>query len=223
MSTITAWARPPRGCAFSTGSIAENGSSKGRFMNTWPSTCATSTLRPPGAVNSRCPRPGARLGEVERAQDARLGLDELQHVLLVEGVIAQRHAIGPGGQQRLGMLAAQPRAAGGVLAVDHDEIQPPVGAQARQVLGHRRAPGAAHHIAQKQQSHGPVLGAATGKGKRPVAGPRGSALRDAAALHHVGADLVEGAPPGLLHLEGELRPHRRAQRVEQRLAHRLEM
>ena len=60
-STITALARPPSGAAFSAASSAENGSSNGRFMNTWPSACATKTLRPPGASKSRAPWPGAAL------------------------------------------------------------------------------------------------------------------------------------------------------------------
>ncbi len=43
--------------------------------------------------------------------------------------------------------------AGGVLAVDDDEIQPEVGNQPRQLLLHRRAPGLAHHIAEEEKSH----------------------------------------------------------------------
>jgi hypothetical protein len=97
-STNAACTCPPRGWARSTASMAENGSSKGWRMNTRPSTCATRMRRPPGASNTRAPRP-APLGDVERAQDARLGLDEGQHVLLVEGMIAQRHAIRAGRQQ----------------------------------------------------------------------------------------------------------------------------
>jgi hypothetical protein len=69
--------------------MAENGSSKGRFMKTWPRTCATSTLRPPVAVKTRAPGPGAAFREVQRTQHARLLVDELEHVALVEGVIAQ--------------------------------------------------------------------------------------------------------------------------------------
>ena len=48
------------------------------------------------------PRALARrgLGVVQRPDDARLGLDEGQHVALVEGVVAQRQAVGAGGEQR---------------------------------------------------------------------------------------------------------------------------
>jgi hypothetical protein len=52
---------PAQRMRFSTVSSAENGSSKGRFMNTWPSACVTSTLRPCVASNTRKPRPGATL------------------------------------------------------------------------------------------------------------------------------------------------------------------
>jgi hypothetical protein len=58
-----ACASPPSGCAFSAASTAENGSSKGRFMKTWPSACTTSTWRPPVAGYSRAPRPGAALAK----------------------------------------------------------------------------------------------------------------------------------------------------------------
>ena len=58
-STITACAVPPSVAGFSAASIAEKGSSNGRFMNACPSTCATKTRRPPGASKKRAPRPGA--------------------------------------------------------------------------------------------------------------------------------------------------------------------
>ena len=98
ISTMTALAAPPRGAVFRAASSAENGSSKGRFMNTRPSAVATKTLRPRVASNSPEPRPGAPLGVVQRAQDAGLALDMGQHLLLVEGVVAERDAVGPGGK-----------------------------------------------------------------------------------------------------------------------------
>jgi hypothetical protein len=82
-------------------------------------------LAPAPILEEARPLPRRVLGEVERAQDARLGPDELQHVALVEGMIAQRDHIGPGLQHRLGMRARQPRAGGRVLAVDHNEIEAP--------------------------------------------------------------------------------------------------
>ena len=113
------------------------------------------------------PRALARghLGIVQRAQDARLLVDETQHVFLVKGMVAQRDAIGPGGQQQLGMVRRQPRPRAGVFAIDHHEIKAPVGAQLGQPLCHRSAPGPPHHIAKEQNFHGLVLGGRWRKGK----------------------------------------------------------
>ena len=102
------------------------------------------------------PRALARraLGEVQRPDDPRLLLAEAQHVLLVEGVVAQRDDIGAGLEKVLGMGGGQPHAAGGVLAVDHDEIEP---SRLRASAGRRsviaRAAGAADHISKKQDLH----------------------------------------------------------------------
>ena len=106
------------------------------------------------------------LGEIERAQDARLLRDELQHVALVEGVIAQGQAIGTGIEQFLGMASRQARASGRILAVDHDEIEAPVGAECGQMLGDRGAPCPPHHVAKKKDTHGLGLGAGARRGKR---------------------------------------------------------
>ena len=138
-STITAAAVPPRVAGRSAASIAEKGSSKGRFMNTCPSTWATKTRRPPGASKKRAPCPGAAAGVVERPQDARLLLDEGEHVALVEGMVAEGQAVGAGVEQELRVRGAQAHAAGGVLAVDHHEVEPPVAAQARQLARDRGA------------------------------------------------------------------------------------
>jgi hypothetical protein len=91
-------------------------------------------LAPARVLEEPRPLPRRVLGEVERAQDARLAPDELQHVALVEGVIAQRDHIGPGLEQGLGMRRRQPRAGGRVLAVDHDEIEAPGLPQVLQVM-----------------------------------------------------------------------------------------
>jgi hypothetical protein len=79
--------------------------------------------------------------------DPRLIANRLKHVLLIKRMIAKRDAIGARLEQPSGMGAGQPHHARGVLAVDHNEIQPPLRAQARQGLGHRRASRTAHHIA----------------------------------------------------------------------------
>ena len=119
-------------CVFSTVSIAENGSSKGRFMNTCPNTCVTSTRRPCVASKIFTPRPGATLEKFSGRMMRVSGLDELQHVLLVKGMIAQRQTIRPRLQQHPRMFAGQPRALARVLAIDHDEIEAPIAAQRRQ-------------------------------------------------------------------------------------------
>jgi hypothetical protein len=149
ISTIAACTTPPSDALFNTVSSALNGSSKGRFMNTCPSACVTSTLRPCVASNTREPLARRDLGEVQRPDDPRLLLDEAQHVLLVKGMVAQRQAIRPRRQQLLRMIAGQPRPLTGVLAIDHDEIQPPGRPQPRQPLGHRRPARPAHHIAKE--------------------------------------------------------------------------
>ena len=92
---------------------------------------------------------GGKLGEVQRAQDARFAVDEGQHPLLVEGVVAQGQAVGPGVKQKARVFGRQPRAGGRVFAVHHDEIEAPVGPQRLKPPGHRRASRTAHHIAQK--------------------------------------------------------------------------
>jgi hypothetical protein len=56
-------------------------------------------LAPAGAGEDPRAPSGRGLGIVQRPEDARLGLDERQHVLLVEGVVAERQAVGPGGEK----------------------------------------------------------------------------------------------------------------------------
>ncbi len=117
-----------------------------------------------GLEHPRAPA-GRHLGKVQRPQDARLGLDETGHVLLVERVIAQRQAIRARRQQLFGVITGEPRALAGVFAVDHDEIQPPGGAQARQPLGHRGPARPADDIAQEKQSHKPPIRGAAADGQ----------------------------------------------------------
>jgi len=77
-----------------------------------------------------------------------------QHLLLVEGVIAEGHAIGPRFEQEPGMLRCQPDAGRGILAIHHDEIEAPFAAQAGQPRGDGGPAGPPHDIAQKQDPHG---------------------------------------------------------------------
>ena len=114
---------------------------------------------PAGRVEEPRAAPRRRPGEVQRPQDPRLLLDEAQHVALVEGMVAERHAVRPGLEQQRRVRRAQPHAAGGVLAVDHHEIEPPVAPEPRQLLGHRRPAAAAHHVAEKEACRMPDLSA----------------------------------------------------------------
>ncbi len=69
-------------------------------------------------------------------------------------MITQRQAIRPRIQQKFGMRARKPHAAGCVFAVDHDEVELPIVAQTAQIFRDGTAPRAAHHIAKKQYFHG---------------------------------------------------------------------
>jgi hypothetical protein len=111
--------------------------------------------------------PAARraLGEVDGPDHPGLGLDELEHVLLVEGMIAQGHHVGARLEDELRVIARQPRPVRGILAVDHDEIEPPVPAQPGKGLCHGGAPGAAHDVSEEEYAHGPGMNPAGGGGK----------------------------------------------------------
>ena len=77
---------------------------------------------------------GRALGIIERADQARRALDEHQRLALIEGVIAERDGVGAGIDQLVVDRLGDAEAAGRVLAVDDDEIELPVGDQARQPL-----------------------------------------------------------------------------------------
>ena len=91
----------------------------------------TSTLAPLAAsMRLRAAARRAR-GIIGGADQARLALDEDQRLLLIEGVIAERDRVGAGGEKIVADRLGDAEAAGGVLAVDDDEIEPPARAQAR--------------------------------------------------------------------------------------------
>jgi hypothetical protein len=110
----------------------------------------------PPAGGGEDPRARTRRGlrVVERPQDARLALDELEHVALVEGMVAEREHVGARVEKRTGMRGRQPRARGRVLAVHHDEVEPPVGPEPGEAVDHGRPSRAPDDIAEKEQSHG---------------------------------------------------------------------
>ncbi len=64
-------------------------------------------------------------GIVGGADQPRLALDEHQRLALIEGVVAERDRVDAGGEALLADGLGDAEAAGGVLAVDDDEIEPP--------------------------------------------------------------------------------------------------
>ncbi len=80
-----------------------------------------------------------------------------EHLLLVEGVVAQRQAVGPGGEELLGDGRGEAEARGGVLGVHRDEIQPPIRAEARQGPDHRVTARAPDDVAEEKKPHQPGL------------------------------------------------------------------
>ena len=92
-------------------------------------------------------------GIVERPDEARRALDEDQRLLLVPGMIAERDGVGAGVDQFAVDRLGDAEAAGGVLAVDHDEIELPVADEAGQALGDDGPPAAADNIADEEDAH----------------------------------------------------------------------
>src|SRR6185312_10225582 len=93
------------------------------------------------------------LGIIERPDQARRALDEDQRLALVPGVIAERDGIGAGVDQFGVDRLRDAEAAGGVLAVDHDQIELPVLDQSLQAFVDGGAPRAPDHVADEQNTH----------------------------------------------------------------------
>ena len=68
-------------------------------------------------------------------------------------MIARRHYVGAGIEQLDENLLGDAEAAGGVLAVHHDEVEAIAFAQQRQSLDDRVAARASDHISEKQNPH----------------------------------------------------------------------
>ncbi len=114
----------------------------------------TSTSAPFFALTSVVPRPGSARRHVERAHETRLATDENERLLLVEGVIAERHRVGSGIDQLGADRLRDAEAAGRILAVDGNEIQPVALDEAGQVLQHHRPARPADDIAEEEEAHG---------------------------------------------------------------------
>ena len=68
-------------------------------------------------------------------------------------MVAERDHVGAGANKLLQDGLRDAETAGGVLPVDGDEIELVAGAQARQLVQHCPPAGAAHHVAEEQQTH----------------------------------------------------------------------
>ena len=93
--------------------------------------------------------PGRAFRIIDRADQPRRALDEHQRLALVPGVIAERDGVGAGVDQLVVDRLGDAESAGGVLAIDDDEVELPVGYQARQALVDNCPPGAADDVADE--------------------------------------------------------------------------
>ena len=97
--------------------------------------------------------------KIQRADQARRALDEDQRLLLIPGVIAERDRIGAGVEQVLIDRLGDAEPAGGILAIDDDEIERPVADHAGQMFGDGGAAGLADDVTDKEntQSSAPEI------------------------------------------------------------------
>ena len=101
-------ARLPSGQAASSRSTAAKGSSSGS-MKMRPMALTTST-RAPSSRSRPPPRRGpACRGEIDRADQARLALDEDQRLALIEGMIADRDASAPASRNSRQIASVMPK------------------------------------------------------------------------------------------------------------------
>lgn len=96
---------------------------------------------------------GRALGIVGGTQELIVAAGKSDSLLLVPDVIACRHHIGAGIDRFQKDILGDAEAAGGVLAVDDDEIELEVGNQAGEAVPYRRASRLADHVTQKKQPH----------------------------------------------------------------------
>ena len=96
---------------------------------------------------------GRSVWKIGGPQEALLARRESERLALVPDVIAGGHDVRPGIQRFAKDLLGDAEAAGRVLTVDDDEVEPEVGDQAGQAFPDRAAAGPADHVAKKKQSH----------------------------------------------------------------------
>src|SRR6185312_3772294 len=90
--------------------------------------------------------------KIQRANEFWRALDEDQRLFLIPGVVAERHRVGASVEEFLVDRLGNAEAAGRILAVDDDEIEPPVLDERRQVFVDRGASGFADDIADEENT-----------------------------------------------------------------------
>ena len=109
---------------------------------------------------------GGGAGVVERAEDPGLGLDAGEHVLLVEGMIAEGQHVGAGLEQRLRMAETdRPTPAVAFSPFTTTKSSRRSRRKAGQPLGEGGPAGAAHHVAEEEDAHGRELAASGAEDK----------------------------------------------------------
>src|SRR6478672_6841117 len=108
---------------------------------------------PTGAFIQKRATPRCARRVIGGPQKSRLALDENQRLALIKGMIAERHTIGAGIYEIVTDRLGDAETAGGILAVDDDEMQRPVAAKPRQMFEHACAAGATDNITNEEKTH----------------------------------------------------------------------
>ena len=90
--------------------------------------------------------------KIQRTDQARRALDEDQRLLLIPGVVAERDRVRAGIEQFLVDRLGDAEAAGGILAIDDDEIERPVTDHAGQMFGDGGAAGLADDVTDEEDT-----------------------------------------------------------------------
>src|SRR5499427_10818057 len=90
---------------------------------------------------------------VDRADEPWRAFDEDQSVLLIPGMIAERDRIRAGRNEVVINRLCDSKTAGGILAVDDDEIELPAQHHRRQTLRHGAAPATSDDVTDEKDAH----------------------------------------------------------------------
>ena len=121
-------------------------------MKTRPMALTTSARLPFLVSISAAPRPGVPCGKFAGRISLRRALDEHQRLALIPGMIAERDGVGAGVEQFLIDRLGDAETAGGILAIDDDEIERPVPDHAGQMFRDGGAPGPADDVADEKNA-----------------------------------------------------------------------